>query len=255
MTTVITSIDEWQTTRKALSSRQIGFVPTMGNLHPGHVSLLQRSKQENEVSILSIFVNPTQFNDQSDFQHYPRTVDEDIKLAQEIGIEYVLLPSESKLYPDGYQYKVTESKLSLPLEGQCRPGHFEGMLTIVLKLLLLTQPTRLYLGEKDYQQLLLIKGMIQAFFLNIEVVPCPTVRLPCGLPLSSRNNLLTASQWRLAEQFSQCMFSNKHPEILKSSLIQAGLQVEYVEKFQDRLFAAVKIDNIRLIDNIPLNTE
>ena len=159
---IVSDLKEWQAIRNSISSKSIGFVPTMGNLHEGHRSLCEKAKLENDIAVVSIFVNPHQFNQITDFEKYPRTLEQDKALLTAEKIDYLLLPNADAIYADNYQYKITESKLSAKLEGEYRPGHFDGVLTIVLKLLNLVQPTQAYFGEKDYQQMLLIKEMAQS---------------------------------------------------------------------------------------------
>ncbi len=254
MTKIIESLKEWQLIRKKLShdTVDLGFVPTLGNLHAGHESLLQRSQRENSITVLSVFVNPTQFDNKNDFKNYPRTLDQDVLTAEKNGIDYVLAPDFTALYPDNYAYKIVNADMSSPLEGAFRPGHFDGVLTIVLKLLLLVKPTHTYFGEKDYQQLTLIKGLAKAFFLETEIVECATVRNEFGLPLSSRNSRLTEEQYRLAQWFPKIFHSGESCENIKKQLIQKGFTVDYVEDYERRRFAAVRLADIRLIDNIVL---
>ncbi|MBW5802678.1 4-phosphopantoate--beta-alanine ligase [Coxiella endosymbiont of Ornithodoros amblus] len=251
MTKAIESLNDWQLIRETLNDFSIGFVPTMGNLHAGHLSLLERSKCENEITVLSLFVNPTQFNDKNDFKNYPRTFDQDIAMAKENELDYVLTPTNEALYPDHYTYKITNTTINNQ-EAEFRPHHFDGMLTVVMKLLLLTKPTRAYFGEKDYQQLRLVKGLVQAFFLDTEIIGCEIVRDEFGLPLSSRNRRLTENQYKLAQRFSEIFHSGTSCEDIKKSLIHEGIKVDYVEDYDDRRFAAVYIGNIRLIDNLVL---
>ena len=156
---IVTKINDWLEIRKQFVGKTIGFVHTMGNLHAGHMSLCERSQKENDITIVSIFVNPTQFNQSSDFECYPRTIEKDQALLSSHQVDYLLRPDHDGMYPDGYQVQVTENLLSQELEGEFRPGHFNGMLTVVLKLFNLVQPARGYFGEKDYQQLLLVKKM------------------------------------------------------------------------------------------------
>ncbi len=251
MTKVIESIAEWRRVRQQilLEDRSVGFVPTMGNLHAGHQSLLKRSKQENATSVLSIFVNRTQFDDENDFAKYPRTFFEDYALAEAMGIDYILLPKYEELYPDSYRYRVTELMLSQGMEGQHRAGHFDGVLTIVMKLLLLVKPAQVYLGEKDYQQLQLVTEMAKAFFLDTKVIACPTIRDVNGLALSSRNNRLTVEQYQLAIRFPKLLSSQKTAAEIRQGLEQLGFMVDYVEEFQGRRYGAVRIGDVRLIDN------
>ncbi len=250
---VIQSPDEWKEIRKTISDS--GFVPTMGNLHAGHASLLTRAKKENAVSILSIFINPTQFNDKKDYERYPKTLANDLHIAEQCGVDYVFVPNKEDMYPDKAVYQIAENDISLLLEGKHRPGHFSGVLTIVMKLFSLIQPTRAYFGEKDYQQLQLVKGLVTAFFLDIEIIACPTVRQDNGLALSSRNTLLNAAELTLAAQLSNFLLSGLDEASIRTKLGDLGFEVEYIEKWQQRLLAAVKIGNIRLIDNIALTGE
>lgn len=250
MTQLIQSIAEWRALRPTLSD-ELGLVTTMGNLHEGHLSLLQRSRAENAISVMSIFVNPTQFNNANDYVHYPRTMEQDLEWAKKARVDYVLAPRYADIYPDDYAYQVQEVETSEHLEGAARPGHFTGMLTIVLKLLLLARAKRVYFGEKDHQQLHLVRGMAQAFFLETEVVGCPTVRNESGLPLSSRNNRLTAEQYQLAQHFPAIFHTALSCEEIKNKLQEKGFEVEYVEEYHGRRFAAVRLGEVRLIDNVP----
>ena len=255
MPKIINIVADWLSVRKTLPKKiAIGFVPTMGNLHAGHASLLQRSKQENELTILSLFVNPTQFNDRNDFKNYPRSIAQDIALATDCDVDYILIPSYKELYPDNFTYKIINT-VPPHQEAMFRPGHFDGVLTIVMKLLLLVKPNRSYFGEKDYQQLQLIKGLVEAFFLETEIVECETVRTEFGLPLSSRNSFLTKEQFQLAQYFSKIFRSPLACNQIKNSLIQKGINVDYIEDYKGRRFAAIHIGNIRLIDNAPLPEE
>ncbi|HSW70572.1 MAG TPA: pantoate--beta-alanine ligase, partial [Gammaproteobacteria bacterium] len=222
-----------------------------GNLHAGHLSLLQRSKAETAVSLLSIFVNPTQFNQANDYVHYPRTLEADLALAEEAKVDYVLLPRYQDLYPDDYAYQLREVKFSEQLEGSYRPGHFSGVLTVVLKLLLLAQAKCAYFGEKDYQQVELVRGMVQAFFIPTEIISCPTIRNEFGLPLSSRNKRLTSEQYQQAQHFPALFHSKLFScEEIKKQLQELGFAVDYIEEYDGRRFAAVKLGEVRLIDNI-----
>jgi pantoate--beta-alanine ligase len=254
MSKIITSIADWRALRKTFDPTQsVGFVPTMGNLHHGHQRLLMQSRQENAISVLSIFVNPTQFNDANDLAKYPRTFEADLKIAQSEGTDYVLFPNNDELYPDGYRYQVSENNYSLILEGMSRPGHFTGMLTIVLKLFHLVKPTRAYFGEKDFQQLELVKGMVNALFLDIDIIACPTVRESSGLAMSSRNNRLSPAERQLADKFAKALHQFTNKESFISGLEAQGITVDYIETWQNRLLAAVQIGKIRLIDNIELS--
>ncbi len=245
---------EWKSLMRSLTKKDqsLGIVPTMGALHEGHFSLIQQSQKENDHTVVSIFVNPTQFNDPEDFKKYPLTLDDDLRLLQSQGVEYVFTPSADQIYPDHYRYRVRETELSLSMEGKSRPGHFEGMLTIVLKLLILTGAHRAYFGEKDYQQYLLVKDLAKSFFLETDIRPQPTVREPSGLALSSRNKRLTKDQnLKAAELFKELSTSKSNHEI-KTKLEALGFEVDYVEEYSHRRLAAVKLGDVRLIDNVPI---
>jgi len=247
---IVTTIKEWQDIRKKLSDQQIGFVPTMGNLHAGHMSLYERARKENDLTVASIFLNPTQFNQSRDFELYPRTIEQDIELLSSHQVDFLFLPDSASMYPDQFQVQVTETELCQILEGEFRPGHFNGVLTVVLKLFNIIQPTRAYFGEKDYQQLLLVKKMVSALFLAIDVVACPTVRAEDKLPLSSRNSRLTKEQREKAAHFSKLLASPISVEAIIHQLKELGFKVDYVfDKWQRRL-GAVWLDDVRLIDNI-----
>jgi pantoate--beta-alanine ligase len=250
---IVTELNDWQCIRKQLANQSIGFVPTMGNLHAGHASLCQRSMRENAVTVVSIFVNPTQFNETSDYVSYPKTLDQDKEILSSLKVNYLFLPKAENIYSDQYQIQVTETEISQILEGKFRPGHFNGMLTVVLKLFHLIIPNRAYFGEKDYQQLLLVKKMVQSLFLPIEVIGSKTVRAEDGLALSSRNSRLTTDQRQLAAHFPKLLSSQLHSEEIKNSLEKLGFIVEYIADHWQRRLGAVRIDNIRLIDNVPLN--
>ena len=249
---IVSKVSEWRELRQQLNNQEIGFVPTMGNLHTGHVSLCQRANAENQLVVASIFVNPTQFNQANDFNHYPRTLAADVKQLAENGVDYLFLPTEHEMYPDQYQVHVTETEDSKQLEGEFRPGHFDGMLTVVLKLLNLVQPTRAYFGEKDYQQFLLIKKMVAALFLPVEIVPCPTIRADDLLALSSRNLRLNQSQREQAAQLPSLLQSNVAVSDIKEALSAEGFKVEYVQEKWGRRLAAVWLGDVRLIDNMSL---
>lgn len=252
MTTLFHSIPEWRTLRQSdfFAGKKLGFVPTMGNLHRGHQSLLERSIQENDLTLLSIFVNPTQFDNPDDLKKYPQTLEQDIKMANEAGVDFILCPNYTELYPDNYRYKITESEFSKKLCGAHRPGHFDGMLTVVMKLLQLAQAQHAYFGEKDFQQLQLVKNMVDAFFIDTKIIACPTVRDEQGLALSSRNSRLTADEYKLAIQFPKLLKSNKTPNEIAASLIELGFAVDYIEDYNGRRFGAAHLGQVRLIDNI-----
>ncbi|MCH9770421.1 MAG: pantoate--beta-alanine ligase [Gammaproteobacteria bacterium] len=253
MPTTFRSIKDWQAERQRLKDCQIGFVPTMGNLHQGHASLITRAINENDRTVLSIFINPTQFNNADDLKNYPRTLAADLEYAARLNVDYILLPDYKTLYPDDFKYQVGEQKLSQLMEGKNRPGHFTGMLTVVLKLLNIIKPQRVYFGEKDYQQLQLVKNMVDAFFLDCKVIACPTIREASGLALSSRNNLLTDPQRQAATKLHTLLKQAKPVDKITQDLESQGFQVDYVTESQGRRFVAAKLGKVRLIDNIDLN--
>lgn len=253
MTRIIRTVEEWQILRSELKySDTLGFVPTMGALHVGHASLIKRSISENGYTVVSIFVNPTQFNNPDDLKRYPRTESEDLSQLEKLQVDYAFIPDYQSIYPDDFYYKVTENNLSLTMEGTGRPGHFDGVLTVVMKLLNIIRPTRSYFGEKDYQQYMLVKKMSEAFFMNVEVIPCPTVRDSDGLALSSRNVLLSKEDRQRAPLFVQLLQSDKTAEQVKAELQQSGFAVDYITDFEGRRYGAVYLGKVRLIDNIEL---
>lgn len=249
------NLNEWSAFRRQLPQQStLGFAPTMGNLHPGHASLFKAAKTENDYCVATIFVNPTQFNNKEDYIHYPRTIEADLAIAKESGVDFCILPVEEALYPDAYNYQIHENELSKIMEGSHRPGHFSGVLTIVMKLLNLVKPNCAYFGEKDYQQLLLIREMVSAFFMDIKIHSCPTIRESSGLAYSSRNNRLSPPQKLLAETFARIFHQGKEPESIIKALHAQGIEVDYIQDVGDRRFAAVKIGTIRLIDNYSLSS-
>lgn len=247
---VFTSVAEWRAERagERFAGRTVGFVPTMGALHAGHRALLERARAENDRVVLSIFVNPTQFNDPTDLAKYPRTLDEDVALADGLATD-VLVPTPEQMYPDRYRYRVTELEFSRELEGAHRPGHFDGVLTVVLKLLNLVQPTRAYFGEKDWQQLHLVRGMAEALFLPCEIVACPTVREADGLAMSSRNRRLAPADRARAAAFPKLLRAGT-AEAAAGALRGAGFEVDYVAERAGVRLGAVHIGGVRLIDNV-----
>lgn len=247
---LIQNLAEWRALRSDIPNHaRIGFVPTMGNLHRGHQSLFERSIGENDLSVASIFINPTQFNREDDFLNYPKTLSEDLDLLDGLGVDYCLLPTTDALYGDNYRYQIHEMQLSQLMEGMHRPGHFNGVLTVVMKLLQLVKPQNAYFGEKDYQQLLLIQDMVDAFFMDVAIIPCPTIREDSGLAFSSRNRRLTPEQKILADEFAKRFHQDAPCEMIKEQLEALGITVEYIEEHFNRRFIAVMIGTIRLIDN------
>jgi len=245
------SLAEWRAARGTLAGGSVGFVPTMGALHAGHRALLARARADNDIVVLSIFVNPTQFNDPADLGRYPRTLEADLALAAGLA-DHVIVPVAEELYPDHYTYRVTEDALSRRLEGVHRPGHFDGVLTVVLKLLNLVQPARAYFGEKDWQQLRLVEGMARALFLPVEIIACPTEREADGLALSSRNRRLSVAARRQAALFPSILRSAATTTAATAELRAAGFAVDYVAEESGVRLGAVCTENVRLIDNVRL---
>ncbi|OGT38297.1 MAG: pantoate--beta-alanine ligase [Gammaproteobacteria bacterium RIFCSPHIGHO2_12_FULL_38_14] len=254
MTNIVSCIDSWRKIRTKHAAQSIGFIPTMGNLHAGHMSLCKCAKEENDVTVASIFVNPHQFNQAQDYTAYPRTIDADHALLQREQVDYLFLPDANAMYADNYQVQVSETNLSQELEGEFRPGHFTGMLTIVLKLLNIIAPTRAYFGEKDYQQQLLVKKMVSALFLPIDIISCETIRATSGLALSSRNSRLNANQSEKALLFAKLLQSSLQPQAIIEQLTAAGFKVEYIAEKWGRRLGAVWLDEVRLIDNVALSS-
>lgn len=246
------TVPEWLERRRAIGGRSTGLVPTMGALHRGHASLVERCRKENEIAVVSIFVNPTQFNDPKDLQRYPHTLDDDLAVLQRLGADDVFLPAISELYPHGYRFRVEEDGVSQMMEGARRPGFLPGVMTVVLKLLNLIRADRAYFGEKDFQQLKIITDMVKDFFIPAEIVFCPTVRAPSGVAESSRNMLLSPEARKKAACLFHALTTAATPNEARTILEARGFAVDYVEEHWDRRFAAAFLDDVRLIDNVPL---
>jgi pantoate--beta-alanine ligase len=224
----------------------------MGALHRGHASLVERCRAENEVAVVSIFVNPAQFNDPADLVRYPRTLDEDVEILRNLGVDHILLPAEQDIYPQGYRFHLELEPTLQVLEGDRRPGFLQGVLTVVLKLLQLVRPCRAYFGEKDYQQLMVVTEMARDFFLPVQIVPCPTVREESGLAMSSRNRLLSSEARDQAADLFHVLTTSAGPGQARAALESRGFVVDYVEERWERRLAAAFLDGVRLIDNVPL---
>ena len=254
MTKIFEDLEAWQHARQeqVRAGLTLGFVPTMGALHQGHRSLIRRSHEDNDLTLVSIFVNPAQFDDPADLARYPRTLDDDLALLRDAHADFLLLPRAADLYSDEYRYRVTEVERSRELEGAHRPGHFDGVLTVVLKLLQVARAERAYFGEKDWQQLSLVGGMAKAFFLPTAIVACPTVRESDGLALSSRNRHLSAEDRLKAPLFHRALVNAPTAEEATHRLRVAGFEVDYVEDRSGRRLGAVRLGNVRLIDNVAL---
>lgn len=232
----------------------VGFVPTMGALHAGHISLVERSTRDCQTTIVSIYVNPTQFNNPNDLANYPDTLQADLQQLEAAGVDAVFLPDYDMLYPDGFTYQVDETAFSKELCGAHRPGHFTGVLTVVMKLLNLVRPDKAFFGEKDFQQLSLVRGMVEAFFLETEIVGCPIVREEDGLAMSSRNLNLTIEDRARSPLFHKILKRACRDEEAIRLLEEKGFEVDYVVTRGDRRFGAVMMGSdaspVRLIDNV-----
>jgi pantoate--beta-alanine ligase len=233
------------------SGQTVGFVPTMGALHRGHETLLQTAAAENDVVVLSIYVNQTQFNDKKDFEKYPITWEADLEMARKNKVTAVFAPTFSEMYPDDYTYKVIETDFSKELCGKDRPGHFDGVLTVVMKLFNLVRPHKAYFGEKDFQQLTLIQGMVKACFLPLTIVPVPTLREADGLALSSRNVRLSPQEREKAPLIYQTLKSARTADEARA-VLEKHWTVDYVVDRENRRFAAVRVGEVRLIDNVQI---
>jgi pantoate--beta-alanine ligase len=249
---VSNTLPVWRARRRAVDGCTIGFVPTMGALHRGHSSLVEQCRRENQIVVVSIFVNPTQFNDPSDLDRYPNTLDQDLELLQSLGVDEVIVPSARELYPNGYRFRVEPHEGDLVLEGSHRPGFLQGVMTVVLKLLNIVRADRAYFGEKDYQQLKIISEMTQEFFVPTQIVPCPTVREESGLAMSSRNALLSAEARDKAAHLFRALTTASSCAAARAVLEAQGFRVEYVEERWDRRLAAMNFEGVRLIDNVPV---
>ena len=178
--------------------KTIGFVPTMGYFHEGHLSLMRKARQECDVVVVSIYVNPLQFGPREDFNRYPRDIERDLKMAESVGVDIVFAPTDEEMYPEGYQTFVEVTELTRGLEGIHRPGHFRGVTTVVAKLFNIVLPHKAYFGEKDFQQLRVVQKMVRDLNFPVEIVPCPTVREEDGLAMSSRNTYLSPDERKAA---------------------------------------------------------
>jgi pantoate--beta-alanine ligase len=275
---LIDSINDIKAVIKAQKSmgKTIGLVPTMGYLHEGHMSLVSMSVQHNDFTVLSVFVNPVQFGPNEDFERYPRDIDRDIKMAEAAGVDVVFSPSVSEMYPDGYKTYVEVEGITNILCGRTRPGHFKGVTTVVNKLFNIVQPDRAYFGQKDAQQVVVIKKMVSDLNMNLEVVSCPIVREKDGLAMSSRNVYLGGEERKSALILSKSLFEAeeliKKGETGKENILkyiidriksEKSAQIDYIEivnadsldsiEFLEGrvlIALAVKFGNTRLIDNV-----
>jgi pantoate--beta-alanine ligase len=239
-------------TRAAVQG-EVGLVPTMGAYHAGHLALFAAARGENDVVVASLFVNPTQFGDARDLARYPRDEAADAAIAEEAGVDVLFAPSVEEIYPPGYETWVEVENASRGLEGEHRPGHFRAVATICLKLFNIVRPRRAYFGQKDAQQVEVVRHMVRDLDLELELRVLPTVRDADGLALSSRNALLSSAERERALALPRAL-ATKDPEQARTLL--AGLDVDYVElaPFDPPvLAAAVRVGSTRLIDNVPLD--
>ncbi len=257
---------------------KLGFVPTMGFLHEGHLSLVDQAKQENDITVVSIFVNPAQFGPNEDLQRYPRDLERDLTLLKERGVDYVFFPDSDMIYPPGYRTWVEVEELSSVLCGASRPGHFRGVCTIVLKLINIVKPHRMYMGEKDFQQLSILRKMAEDLNLETLIIGCPIIREDDGLAKSSRNVYLDTDQRQRAVSIYQSMqdaarqvsAGQRNAELIIKSvwerLLSEGAKPDYVKIIDSkdlsdvdqvdqgsRIMIAAWFGKTRLIDNMPLN--
>ena len=260
--------------------KTIGFVPTMGALHQGHMSLLERAKRENDISVASIFVNPLQFNDMKDLEKYPRSLELDIEKIKATHCDVLFAPSTEEMYPESriqnQKSFIALGQLDKIMEGQQRPGHFQGVCVVVKKLFDIIEPTKAYFGEKDFQQLAIIRHLAKALNIPVEIISCPTVREANGLAMSSRNTLLTTEERKKSAVIYKALMEAKEKkdsikiEALKKFVEEKinsnpFLKLEYFEVVNSetlmpaqsqeetknlRACIAVKVGNVRLIDNI-----
>ncbi len=256
----------------------LGFVPTMGALHQGHLELMRTARKANDVIVVSIFVNPTQFNNPNDLRSYPRTLEQDLAACQKVGVDLVFVPTVEEIYPTPDTRVFDFGNLDKVMEGKFRPGHFNGVAQVVSLLFQMVQPTRAYFGQKDFQQLAIIRDMVRQFHFNVEIVPCPIVREEDGLAMSSRNALLSAKQRASAPVIAKTLFAARNLVAEKGvkqlvdwvvSQVNADkeLKVEYFEVCDAHTLEpiaswddsaevvaciAVQVGEVRLIDNVIL---
>ena len=239
---IIHTIKDLQTELSELKAqgKKVGLVPTMGALHAGHASLVKRSVNENDVTVVSVFVNPTQFNDKNDLVKYPRTLDADCKLLESCGVTFVFAPSVEEIYPEPDTRRFSYAPLDTVMEGAFRPGHFNGVCQIVSKLFDIVKPHCAYFGEKDFQQLAIIREMVRQMKFDLEIVGCPIVREEDGLALSSRNARLSAEERENALNISRTLFKSRtfatthsvsetQKMVVDAIAAAPGLRLEYFE--------------------------
>lgn len=222
------------------AGKTIGLVPTMGALHNGHASLVKRSVKENDITVVSVFVNPTQFNDKRDLENYPRDIKADIKLLESLNADIAFVPAVEEMYPETDTRIFSYPPIDTVMEGARRPGHFNGVCQIVSKLFHAVKPTRAYFGEKDFQQIAVIRAMVKALSIPVEIRPCPIVREADGLALSSRNALLSPEERNTALNISKTLFASRDyaashtvlqtiKHVVDTTNAIEGLEVQYFE--------------------------
>ena len=278
---IVETVKELQSllTEEKKQGKAVGFVPTMGALHEGHLSLVRRCKKENDVAVVSIFVNPTQFNDKGDLERYPRTLEADTRLLKGAGCDYVFAPSEKEVYPETDTRVFDFGLLDKVMEGEHRLGHFNGVAQVVSRLFDMVKPMRAYFGEKDFQQLAIVTEMVRQLKMPVEIVRCPIVREADGLAMSSRNALLNPAQRKAAPRIAKALFAavdkvcDMELNALKKFVVDevnadTELRVEYFEIVNIHTLQSVKsldencskqaciavfAGKIRLIDNVRLS--
>lgn len=242
------TIDGLKNAIKALGGRNVGFVPTMGALHEGHVSLVRRCRNENDICVVSVFVNPTQFNDKGDLERYPRTPEADAALLQSAGCDIVFMPSVEEMYPTPDTRTFDFGQIDKVMEGRFRPGHFNGVAQIVSKLFDAVEPDRAYFGEKDFQQVAVIRDMVRQLGYKLEIIPCPIIREESGLAKSSRNTLLTEEQRIKAAQISKVLKESTTKEAAGLSIAETIAWVS--EQFRND--SEFKMDYYEIVDGTSL---
>ncbi|MCL2006097.1 MAG: pantoate--beta-alanine ligase [Planctomycetaceae bacterium] len=232
------------------SGKRVGLVPTMGALHEGHLSLVKLSQEQCDTTVVSIFVNPTQFGPNEDFAKYPRTLENDLRLLETHGSPAVFVPNAAEMYPNGFDTSIRVGNVALPFEGAIRPGHFDGVATVVLKLFLASQADAAFFGQKDFQQLCVIKKMVADLNVPIEIVMGPTIREPDGLAMSSRNRYLSPDDRCRAAVLSQSLFAAERM-IIRENIRQAEA---IKQKISDHILAAggMTIDYVSVADSLTL---
>jgi pantoate--beta-alanine ligase len=256
--TVCQTIDEIRAELAERRGGSIGLVPTMGALHEGHLALLRAARTERDTVVLSLFVNPAQFGDESDLAAYPRDEAQDLERAAAEGVDLVFAPDAKEMYPAGFQTWAEVTELGSILEGRFRPGHFRGVATVVLKLFTIVRPTHAYFGQKDAQQVEVVRRLIGDLALEIELRVVPTVRDADGLALSSRNALLSPDEREQALALHRALATKDASAARELLGASNGLVVDYVEvaDFDPPVLAgAVRVGSVRLIDNVPLSEE